>query len=133
MPAVGTVPPKNFAVGRFLATVDGNTGPGNSSNSHSYWGVFDGFTVKGKKYEPQAGDLFYLPHSSDHVGIVEEVLGDGRVVTLNGNSGPAKGEGFDPRFEASAKIGSGFVYRKTRNLRDGKAMHAGACWIQVPD
>ena len=116
-------------MGRFLATVDGATGPGNSSGSHSYWGVFDAFTVKRGKYAPQAGDLFYLPHFNDRAGLIEEVLDDGRIVTLNGNSGPAKGE----RFEASAKIGSGFVYRKIRNLHDGKAMHSGACWIQVPD
>jgi len=133
LPAVGTPPPKDFSVGRFIKSVDGRGGAGNATGTHGYWGVYDTHSVAANKYQPKAGDLFYLPSFNDHIGIIEAVLPNGSVLTLNGNSGPAKGEGFDPRFEASAQIGSGFVYRKPRTLRDGKPMHGGACWIEIPD
>jgi len=133
MPKVGTRPPKDLSTGRFIKSVNGASGPGNATGSHSYWGVYDAFTVASKQYTPKAGDLFYLPSFNDHIGIVVEALGNGQVVTMNGNSGPAKGEGFDARFESSAQIGSGFVFRKVRDLLDGKPMYVGACWIQTPD
>lgn len=130
-PMVGLPPPENFSTARFIASLDGKTGATNKAGAHSYWGVYPAYSVASKGYLPKAGDLFYLPNADNHIGIIEEVLDSGAIVTLNGNSGPAKGEGFDARLETG--IGGGFVFRKTRNLRDGAAKHAGACWIQIPD
>lgn len=53
------------------------------------------------------------------------------MVTLNGNSGPREGEGFDPRL--IDRIGGGFVCRKTLNLLDGSDAHRDAIRIEVPD
>lgn len=131
VPLVGGTPPENFSTARFIASLDGKTGPSNKTGSHSYWGVYPAFSVASRSYQPKAGDLFYLPAADNHIGIIEEVLADGSILTLNGNSGPAKGEGFDARLETG--IGGGFVFRKPRNLSDGKAKHVSACWIQIPD
>jgi hypothetical protein len=130
-PQVGLPPPENFSTARFISSLDGRNGPTNKAGSHSYWGAYPAFSLSSKGYQPKAGDLFYLPAADNHIGIVEEVLDGGSIMTLNGNSGPAKGEGFDARLETG--IGGGFVFRKKRNLRDGAAKHAGACWIQIPD
>lgn len=130
-PMVGLPPPENFSTARFIKNVDGKLGPTNKAGSHSYWGVYPAFSVASKKYQPKAGDLFYLPAADNHIGIIEEVQDDGSILTLNGNSGPAKGEGFDARLETG--IGGGFVFRKPRNLLDKAAKHEGACWIQIPD
>ena len=133
MPAVGIPPPENFAIGRFIKSLNGSTTIGNAADGPAYWGVYDAFSVKLQQYTPQAGDLFYLPNHNNHVGIVEEVIGDAKIVTLNGNSGPLKGEGFDARLDSSGMLGGGFVYRTTRDLLDGNAMYNDACWIQTPD
>lgn len=130
-PQVGLPPPENFSTARFIKSLDGKTGASNKAGAHSYWGVYPAFTVSSKGYQPKAGDLFYLPKFNDHIGIIEEVLDDGTLVTLNGNSGPVLGERFDARLETG--IGGGFVFRKKRRLTDGSAPHAGACYIQVPD
>jgi hypothetical protein len=131
LPMVGQTPPENFSTARFIKSLDGRNGATNKVGSHSYWGVYPAFSLASKMYQPKAGDLFYLPAADNHIGIIEEVLGDGNILTLNGNSGPAKDEGFDPRRETG--IGGGFVFRKSRNLLDKRPKHAGACWIQIPD
>jgi hypothetical protein len=130
LPKIGDQPPKNFAVARFLRSVDGWTAT-NRDGSQRHWGVYDAHSVALKRYKPKAGDLYYLPRFQDHVGIVEEVKSGASVVTLNGNSGPRKGEGTDPRLLPI--IGGGFVYRKTLNLLDGSDAHRDAVWISVPD
>ena len=65
------------------------------------------------------------------MGIVEEVRSGARVVMLNGNSGPRKGEGTDPRLLPI--IGGGFVFRKTLDLLDGSDADRNAVWIEGPD
>lgn len=130
LPNVGEPGPKNFAVARFLRSVDGRTAT-NRDGSQRLWGVYDAHSVQLKRYRPKPGDLYYLPNFKDHVGIVEEVRSGARVVTLNGNSGPRKGEGTDPRLLPI--IGGGFVFRKTLDLLDGSDAHRNAVWIEVPD
>lgn len=53
-----------------------------------------------------------------------------RVVTLNGDSGPRKGEGTDPRL--LSVLGAGFIFRKTLELLDGSDAHRDVAWIEVP-
>ena len=131
-PQVGSVPPRNFATGRFIASVDGKTS-GNVGGDHNYWGVYPAHSVALRKYTPSRGDLYYLPNYNNHIGIITDTMSDGRIVTINGNSGPSKAEGTDWRLDPSGQIGDGFVCRKVHNLMSSKDMYKYALWIEVPD
>jgi CHAP domain-containing protein len=90
-------------------------------------GVYQEHAVYQHKYTPKAGDLYYQPNPSNHVGIIEKVDGK-KIWTIDGNSGP---KGWDARFDMSfnkSLIGYGFIYRPPL----GKTLGSNDFYIELP-
>jgi hypothetical protein len=91
-------------------------------------GVYQQHAAYLNKYTPKAGDLYYQPTPSNHVGIIERVEGK-KVWTIDGNSGPRT---YDARFDMSFNkrlIGYGFIYRSPV----GKTLGSNDFYIELPD
>lgn len=95
-------------------------------------GVYEGYSVQKRNYEPKPGDMYYKPNPNNHIGFISDVrpAGTGRyeIRSIDGNSGPS---GYSPYFDMSygKKIGYGFTYQP-----DGWRALAVDCWyIQLTD
>jgi hypothetical protein len=113
LPAVGDA--------KDLASVHGSTG----RFMKRFGGAYDSYPAVGGKYAPRAGDLYYRPAHSNHIGIIVDVADDGKsITTVDGNSGPM---GFSPYFDMShgRQIGYGFIAKSagTKILNEGNDMY----------
>jgi hypothetical protein len=128
LPLVGTPPPDNFSVGRFTKGI-------------TKFGVYDTFPVNGN-YVPKPGDLYYLPASNDHIGIIEDVTPGANnaimITTINGNGYDSAHRDYSQIVQGQdgkwvQPIGGGIVARNgPTNLCDGKPNHLRAVYIALP-
>jgi peptidoglycan hydrolase-like protein with peptidoglycan-binding domain len=84
-------------------------------------GAYQEYPIFMKNYQPKPGDMYYLPNSNNHIGFISDVRPAAKgyeIRSIDGNSGPKYG--FSKYFDASGKIGGGFIYQPTawRHLSD---------------
>lgn len=75
-------------------------------------GAYQDYPIFMNNYVPQIGDMYYLPASKDHIGLISDVRPAGKgyeIRSIDGNSGPKYS--FSTYFDPSGKIGAGFIYQ----------------------